>query len=61
MPAQVIKEIFELKCNRLLVTLLYAYTAFLVIWLIIAPLETVWESTHLIDICLLLFIAVIFA
>lgn len=50
---------FELKCNWLLVTLLYTYTAFSVIWLIIAPLGTVWESTHLIDICLLLFIAII--
>lgn len=28
MPAQAMKEMFELKCNRLLVTLLYAHTAF---------------------------------
>lgn len=50
---------FGLKSNWLLVTLLYAHTAFSVIWLITAPLGTVWESTDLIDTCPLSFIAII--
>lgn len=59
MPAQVRGKVFDLKCSWLLVTLFYASTAFLVIWPILAPLGTVWESTHLIDICRLLSIAII--